>query len=278
MGAQAHIFRTRNVTASARTLMNWLRLFALLLLPTLVWGDTYEPLDYRSGFTTIQALGRDIYGSLEGAEKAMIHPQPISLDTSRKPFVRLLHYTDGSETVRGVWVSQGFIDLVNQLAHAKAIDKKRKGYFAAYLKLLEMCGDPIPPLPDRDNPTYWTEGLLNEQFSNFNSIMGIVVGINLAEHYLGLYEKYEKEIKAEENDAPPLNKLIKADEWERAYRRGLNNAMLASCMTEGYLPVCEGLSHMKQRPIWANYFLPDGIRFESMRKDMVKLQRKFLSN
>lgn len=259
--------------------MNWFRLTAiLLLLPFFVRAGTYEPVDYKSGFTTIQTLGRDIHSLMEPAEKAIISPQPISLDSSRKPFVRLFYYKDGAETIRGVWISQGFIDLVNQLAHAKAIDKKRRGYFAGYLKQLEAGGDSVPPLPDRNNPAYWTEVLLNEQLSNFNSIMGIVVGINLAQHYLGIYEKYEKELKAEENDGVPLNKVITVEDWGRSYERGLNNAMLASCMTEGYLPVCEGISHMKRRPPWANYFFPETVRFDAMRKDMVKLQRKFLNN
>jgi hypothetical protein len=271
--------KTRIVTASARTLMNWLRLFALaFLLESIAQAQSYEAFDYKSGFNTIQTLGHDIYTSLEPAERAIISSQPISLDTSRKPFIRLLYYRDESETIRGVWVSQGMIDLVNQLAHAKAIDKQRRGYFSSYLKLLEGSENSIPPLPDRENPAYWTDTLLNEQLSNFNSIIGILVGVNLAQHYLGLPQKYEKELRVEELDGIPLNKRITADEWEQSYRRGLNNAMLASCMTEGYLPICEGLSDMKHRPAWANYFYPDTIRFESMRKDMVKLQRKFLND
>ena len=259
--------------------MNWLRLFALIFLfQSILRAQTYEALDYKSGFTTIQTLGHDIYGSLEKNEQAIIHSQPISLDTSRKPFIRLLYLKDESETVRGVWVSQGMIDLVNQLAHAKAIDRKRKGYFSSYLKSLEGSDHSIPPLPDRQNPAYWTEMILNEQLSNFNSIMGIIVGINLAQHYLGLSDKYQKELKAEETDQVPLNKKITPDEWQQSSRRGLNNALLASCMTEGYLPICEGLSRMKHRPAWANYFYPEGTRFESMRKDMVKLQHKFLND
>jgi hypothetical protein len=259
--------------------MNWLRLTAILfLLPLFLRAGAYESFDYKSGFGTIQTLGQDIYNSLEAREKAILSAQPISLDSSRKPFVRLLYLKEGSETVRGVWVSQGFIDLVNQLAHAKAIDRKRRGYFRDYLKLLEGSEETIPPLPDRENPIYWTDGILNEQLSNFNSIMGIVVGINLAQHYLGLYEKYEKDVALEETGGAPLNKKLTAEEWERSYQKGLSNAMLASCMTEGYLPVCEGISRMKRRPAWANCFYPDTIKFDAMRRNMAKLQRKFLND
>jgi hypothetical protein len=266
------------LTASARTLMNWLRIFSLLLLPTFVWAQNYDPFSYRSGFSTIQALGRDIYNSLEPAERAMISAQPISLDTSRKPYIALLHFKDGSEAIRGVWISQGFIDLVNQLAHAKAIDRKRKGYFATYLQTLSRSEESVPSLPEIGNSAYWTDAVLNDQLSNFNSIIGIVVGIHLAQHYLGLYEKYEHRLKASEGEGASLNNLLTPEEWEQSYRRGLSNAMLASCMTEGFLPLCEGLSLMKQRPTWVAYFLPEGTQFKAMRTDMVKLQHKFLND
>ena len=146
--------------------------------------------------------------------------------------------------------------------------------------MLDGAGDSIPPLPDRETAEFWTDGVLNEQLSNFNSIVGIVVGINLAQHYLGLYEKYQEKLSASGGtpDAVALNNLLTASEWEESYRRGLNNAMNASCMTEGYLPFCEGLSRLKHRPSWVSHFLPKQARFESMRRDMVKLQRKFLTN
>lgn len=258
--------------------MNCLRILALLLLPNFLWAGTYHPFDYKSGFSTIQSLGQDIYSSLEPNERSIFGSNPISVDSSRKPFVRLLYFVEGTETIRGVWVSQGFVDLVNQVAHAQAIDKKRRGYFARYIEALESSDHSIPPLPDRNNPEFWTDSVLNEQLSNFNSIVGITVGLSLAQHYLGYYDKYENRLKSAEGEALLLNHLLTPEEWERSYRRGLNNAMLAGCMTEGYLPFCEALSRMKNRPSWVGHFLPDPTKFSAMRKDMVKLQHKFLND
>lgn len=258
--------------------MNCLRIFAFLLLPTLLWAETYHPFDYKSGFSTIQSLGQDIYNSLEPNERSMFGPNPISVDSSRKPSVRLLYFVEGKQTIRGVWISQGFVDLVNHVAHAQAIDKKRRGYFARYIEALELSEDSVPPLPDRDNPEFWTDSVLNEQLSNFNSIVGITVGISLAQHYLGYYDKYEDRLKSADGETILLNHLLTSEEWERSYRRGLNNAMHASCMTEGYLPFCEALSSMKRRPSWVGHFLPNTAKFSAMRKDMVKLQHKFLND
>ena len=258
--------------------MNWLRILAFFFLPSILWEDSYDPIDFRSGLSTVQTLGSDIYKSLEPAARAIISPHPVSLDTSRKPFVRLLSMKEDNAAVRGVWISQGFIDLVNHLPHALAIDRKRRGYFLNYLRSLEKSGDSIPPLPDIQNPSYWSDTVLNDQLSNFNSIMGIVIGTQLAQHYLGLYHKYEPRLKASEGENSPLNSLLTSDEWEQSYRRGLSFAMNASCMTEGFLPLCEGLAQLKQRPEWVVYFLPNSAHFKTMRKDMVRLQYKFLND
>ena len=259
--------------------MNWLRYLGLLLaLPMLLSAETYHPHDYKSGFATIQALGRDIYNSLPATERSQIGSNPISIDSSPKPFVRLLYFREGNQIIRGVWVSQGYVDLVNHLAHAKAIDQKRRGYLARYIQMLEYAEDSIPQLPDRDNPDYWTDNLLNEQLSNFNSIVGIFAGIQLAQHYLGLYEKYEHHFRNNESAAVSLNSLLTREEWEQSYRRGLANAMEASCMTEGFLPICEALNEMKHRPAWVACFFPENIPFKAMRKDMARIQYKFLND
>ena len=256
--------------------MNWY--LTILLLPTVLFADSYNPLDYKSGFSTIQALGRDIHRSLDPSQRLIISEQPISLDTSPEPFARLLYHKDGDEIIRGVWISQGFVDLVNHLAHAQAIGRKHRGYFAKYLALVEKSRNGIPALPDRQNPEFWSDSVLNDQLSNFNSIVGIVVGIKLAQHYLGLYEKYEQQINAREGESIFFNNLLTPEEWVASYSRGLQNAMQSGCMAEGFLPVCEGLSALKQRPSWVASFLPDEVRFDVMRRNMVKLQRKFLDN
>lgn len=238
----------------------------------------YAPSGYKTGFATIQLLGADIYRSLDPSEKAFISSQPISFDTSERPSVQLFVTSEGSTPIRGVWVSAGFIELVNQVAHAKAIDKVRRGYFSRYIELLEKGGDAIPPLPDRENARYWTEDLLNEQFSNFNSIVGIVVAINVAEHCLGFYDKYRSTLGSSAGTGSPINNLLTRDEWEQSYREGLQNALNAGCMIEGFIPFFQALDKMKPRPAWAACFLPDNVRFGSMRRQLVKLQKNFLKD
>jgi len=238
--------------------------------------ENYDPLAYRTGFAAVQTLGRDIYRSLSAPQKQFVSPEAISLETSARPSIRPLYQEDGAEVIRGVWISRGFIDLINQLAHAKAIDRLHKGYLRRYMELIEKGGDHVPPLPDKDTPEFWTDDVLNEQRSNFNSIAGALVGINLAHHYLGHYQKYGRLLENSGGNPVPINDLLTRREWEESYLWGIQNAMNAGCLIEGALPFFESFSKMKHRPSWAAFFLPERFDFAHMRKDMVKLQRQFL--
>jgi hypothetical protein len=253
-----------------------LLLFCALSLVALAQGDGHT---YKTGYPSIMKLGRDIYGTLKPQNKEMISPQPISIETDDTPFVRVASFPDEPKPLRGVWISAGFIDLVNNVAHAKAIDRKDKGYFAKYIDLLsqESGTHMLKPLPNDGNPKYWTDEMLNEQQSNFNSIVGIVVAIKLAHHYLGHYDKYKARL-AENSDHPvPINTLLLQEEWEQAFRLGLRNALEAGCMIEGVLPFFEAFDKMKVRPPWSIYFLPDNIKFSKLKKEMEKIQRRFLN-
>jgi len=236
-----------------------------------------DGLQYKSGYSSMMKLGHDIYNALKPQQRETVSAQPISIETDVTPFVRLLYYPDEPKPVRGVWISAGFIDLVNNVAHAKAIDQKQKGYFAKYIEILsqETGEKSLKPLPNDSNPAFWTEDMLNEQLSNFNSIVGIVVGIKLAHHYLGHYAKYKDKL-ADNTDHPvPINDLITDKEWEDAFRAGVRNALDAGCAIEGAMPFFEAFDRMKTRPPWAIHFLPERVKFAKMKKEMEKIQKQF---
>jgi hypothetical protein len=242
-------------------------------------ANSPDGLIYKSGYSSMMKLGKDIYNALKGAERALVSPQPISVETDVTPFVRLLYYPEEPMPIRGVWISVGFIDLVNNVAHAKAIDTKQKGYFTRYIDVLarESGEKSLQPLPNDTNPQYWTEDMLNEQLSNFNSIVGIVVAIKLAHHYLGQYDKYKDQLVDADGNVTPINNIITAREWDEAFAKGVRNALEAGCTIEGVIPFFEAFDKMKVRPAWAAYFLPDGVKFSKMKREMETIQRKFFS-
>src|SRR3954468_14065022 len=104
---------------------------AALLAPSLLaQPNSPDGLTYKTGYSAMMKLGRALYDQLGPKEKEVISAQPISMDVDMTPFVRMMYYPDGDggKPLRGVWISAGFIDLVNHVAHAKAIDSVQKGY------------------------------------------------------------------------------------------------------------------------------------------------------
>ena len=100
----------------------WLILFSDRGLVLKAQSNAPEPV-YQTGYSTIMKLGRDLYGALKPAPKEFVSSQPISIEPDTLPFVKVFYYPDEPKPIRGVWISAGFIDLVNHIAHAKAICK-----------------------------------------------------------------------------------------------------------------------------------------------------------
>ena len=229
--------------------------------------DTFT---YKTGYSSIMKLGKDLHAALKREHRHMIAEQPISIETNATPFARLLYFDEKPKPVRGVWISAGFIDLVNHVAHAEAIDRVERNYFERYMEVLAERSE-VPPLPDGKNARYWTEEVLNEQQSNFNSIVGFVVAVKLANHYLGHYDNHKAKL-----DEAPVNNLLTEEEWSTALRAGLHNALRAGCMIEGVVPFFSALDKMKKRPAWAGHFLPDRLKFSAFRREMEQMQKRFL--
>ena len=224
-------------------------------------------------------LGGSLYSQLKPSAQEFVSSQPISIDVDLTPFVRLLYYPQEPKPIRGVWISAGFIDLVNHIAHAKAIDLKKKGYFNAYIQqlALESGEKELKPIPNETDPSFWTQSMLNEQESNFNSIVGIVVGIKLAHHYLGHYDKYKDKLSDGNGTPPPIENLLTPEEWDAAFKKGVRNALDAGCLIEGVIPFYEAFDKMTKRPPWAVYFLPETAKFSKMKKEMEQIQKRFLA-
>jgi hypothetical protein len=244
-----------------------------------------DGLTYKTGYSSMMKLGRDIYNQLEKKPKDLVAAQPISLDVDMTPFVRMLYYPadDVGKPLRGVWISAGFIDLVNHVAHAAAIeklDKKSKNYFKLYIDQLskETGETELKPLPNDSNPLFWSEDMLNEQQGNFNSIVGIVVSIKLAHHYLGHFDKYKDKLTDANGNTLPINDFLTDKEWEDAYREGLFTSLNAGCFIEGVIPFYEAFDRMEPRPPWAVYFLPSKVKFgKTMKKDFTKFQEEYFA-
>lgn len=251
-----------------------------LPLPSTVRGaeltkDGHYQIRY---LTEMRVLGLDIYKGLKPKQKDALAPEPISVETDVSPAIKLAEFDEDNNHLGFVFVTVGFIDLVNNVAHAKAIDKVvKKGYFEKYvLSLAEESGEKeLKELPDLENPKFWGELVENEHRSNLRQMIGTAVSIKLAHHCLGHYKKYAKQLEDPSGKRTPINNLMTPAEWQDAMKLGTRIALEGGCGIEGILALFEAIDKMPKRPEWTSYFLPAKVNVKSVASEMKKIEKKF---
>lgn len=242
-------------------------------------ADSAEAPRYKTTYKTIRMLGLDLYKAMKPKQREVINPEPVSIETDVTPFIKLAEYPEEGKPMRFVFVSVGFIDLMNNVAHAQAIDTSQKGYFEKYvLSLAAETGEKeLKELPNLANPKYWTEPVLNEQLSNFNQMVGAAVAIELSHHYLGHYKKYASKLEDANGKNVPINNFLTPGEWEESMRVGIRNALEAGMGIEGPKALFDCIDKMPKRPDWTLYFLPAKANVKAIKKEMEKIEKRFFA-
>jgi hypothetical protein len=252
----------------------------LAMLLCCVAGTQAQPSDdaptYDTGFTAATRIGAELYGSLNSKYQKVVHSRPVALETDVAPFVKTVEYPDDKEPLRLVFISVGFIDLINNVSHAKAIDKIEPGYFQKYVvSLAQETGDiSFAELPGISNKKYWSEDVLNEQKSNFNQMTGLLVAVELSHHYLGHFKKYESQLEAN-GKTVPINNVLTSAEWEQAMRAGLINALECGYGIDGLKALYDSIDKMPRRPAWTAYFIPETMKVAELKKQLEKAEAAF---
>jgi hypothetical protein len=216
-----------------------------------------EPLHtYGSGFPQARKLGNDLYETLDPKYQKSIYPEPIQVEPMEEPIIVPSEGADENKSLREVKISVGFIELMQHIAHAKAIDHIQPGYFQTYILNLSKAADSeAPPEPPNmvDN-RYWTDDVMNDQASYFNQIIGMVMALNLSHHYLGHYTKFSSQMLGRQTGAhqqfpPPA-------EWDATVKAATLNALNCALGTDGPKALFEAIDKMPKRPAWTAFVVP----------------------
>ena len=237
-----------------------------------------EPVrGYTSGFSAAFKAGSELYKSLEAKDRQFLFPQPISLETPEEPQVNPIESNDDNQSMRQVAISAGCIDLLNRVAHAKAIDKIQPGYFDKYLANLsrERTDGTLLELPNIVNKEYWSEDVINDQLSYFNQIIGMVMAINYSHHYLGHFNKYSSKMVDAAGQSVAINNFLTQDEWDKSMRAAAVNSLNCAFATEGIRAFFEAIDRMPQRPKWTLYFLPKNVDVKKVNSQLSKYEVDF---
>jgi len=230
---------------------------------------------YPSGVRETIKAGSDLYQTLAPKYQKMVFAQPISVQAMEVPVIAPIESSEENKMHNQVSVSAGFIDLINHVCHAKAIDRIQPGYFDRYLaNLARVSAEGAPPKPpNMVDSRYWSDDIMNDQISYFNQIMSMLISINLTHHYLGHFTKYGKTLEA--GKLTPINGLLSADEWRATVEAASINSFDCACTSEGLSALLDGISKMPQRPAWTLYIVPDHTDIRQLNKDLKHFQDLF---
>ena len=260
------------------------RSLALLLTLALGLGAGAQPPAptapaYPSDFKTVQRLADELYEALPREQQSKLGHPPLVLREAAGPLVQpvAVGATNGQPPCAVIAVSGGFLDLVNRVAHAEAIDHVAKGCLAAYAARLASDAPQLPALPEAAEPRFQTENLLETQQSHFNQMAGTLVAIDLAHHYLGHYEKYAARLTTADGQWVPINQVLTLQEWKAAVTAGVKNSLNCGLGTEGVCLLYECIDRMPHRPAWTAYFLFEAAKVRQVKRELSRLEEKFFS-
>jgi len=239
--------------------------------------NAVPPRTYPSGFSVALDRGGDLSEALPEKFGKQLAPQPIALQPQDLPQITPIASRDESKVLRQVSVSAGFIDLVNHLAHAKAIDRVQPGFFDQYVQnLVRTAGDDFAiQLPVMVDPRFWQDDVLNDQSSYFNQMIGMMVAINLSHHYLGHFDKYAPKMAGPGNKMLPINEFLTPGEWDVSVKAGATDALNCALATDGARALFEAIDRFPRRPAWTAAILPKDTDIKKLNQQLTQYETQF---
>lgn len=238
---------------------------------------------YQAGVKEVEEIGIELNKSLDKKFLGMLRAQPVNIQQEPAPVLRLIEETaaSGQRKVGVVVVTSGFIDLLNRIAHAKAIDRVEKGYFAKYLHAwpMDTTAGNLPALPNGEDSRFWAEEVMEQQTTYFSQMMANALGIKYANYCLGQYSKYADKLVAAGSGTQPLNKFLTAAEWEAALTAGAKNALSCAYGVDGIVTLFDCVDSMPKRPEWTLFFAPDGsvVKLSKLKRDLAKVEKDYFA-
>lgn len=248
---------------------------SFFLLCTNGWSRPLA-VDYKTDAIATCKIGVDLWQALKRSDRHLFSPECVILGEDNEPLVAPITFREGAGSERGIAISQGFVDLVNNVSHAKAIDKVEPGYLKNYLsELAKESGTlPLRPIPGVEQSKYWSVEIINEQQSNFNQMVALLLAMQLSHHVLGHYDSHVVDLKAG-TEMQPINQFLTAREWNDSFHAGLTISLAAGYGVEGFEALCEALRRMPQHPRWTMFFLPKGINYLQLTQELERSEKAF---
>ena len=253
------------------------RYCALILgiLAVLPAGTTLAAMQYETGLSNVIRISQDLRRALPASDRQILTFSPVMLEKIDIPYAQPREYALDRQRIPAISISPGFIDFANYLAHAKAIDEYQHGFYRRYVESISLQRNlQRPPAMSQEA---WSFNTLNHQASRFNQIVGGLIAIDMAHHYLGHYRKYAPQMANAGNHLLSINAFLTPEEWHAAVMRGARNALDCGFSPDGLKLVFDALGNPKTRPVWAIYLVPSDADERKLAKDLSKMEAQFFA-
>ena len=233
------------------------------------------PHVYHNGFSGALKIGNDLYLALDPKFQKYLSPAPIKVVMDNVPIITPIEGDEEDRSLKQVSVSIGFIDLMNHIAHAKAIDRIQPGYFEKYVLNLarDATNETLPEVPNMDDDRYWTDAIMADQTSYFAQMFGMTAALNMSHHYLGHYGKYSNQMLA--GKLVPINNLLTPAEWAAGMKAAAQNSLDCALGADGIKALIESIDKMPQRPAWTSYMVPQNSDLKKLNRDLTDYEAQY---
>lgn len=277
------LMTTRSARSFARSFARYSTLAATCLVTATTWaedGAAEPPLKagYESGVPNVLKIAGDLHVALAPKQQQLVQAQPVYLEKLTTPCIAPVEVASGPNPQHTVQFSAGFIELVNAVAHARALTEPGNDFVKAYAARLAAAKDVLPSVAQGLPPEKaWGFDTMNVQAGQFNQLAGALVAIDLAHHYLGHYKKYSAQLAASTDGAPAvaINSLVTEKEWREAVLKGAKNALDCGLGVDGLKTLIECVEAMPSRPAWTVHFVPAKANLSKITRDLQRLENDF---
>src|SRR5688572_10579040 len=243
---------------------------ALAAMPAGAAGSSNR---YDTGFATLQCIAGDLHRALPVEKRAALLNTAVLLESPGTPYLQL-QQPSGTNS-QGVFVSQGLIDVLNYVSHAKAVDQVDSGFYEKAVEgLARQNGTELRGLPQPTHTNAWAFNTMNWQMSHFNQMAAGLTAVQMAHHYLGHYKKYAPQLGDGKN-AAPLYSLLTPREWREAVLAGSRHALDCGLAPEGLVVLYDAITRMPQRPAWALHVMPPAAEISILRLELNRVEATF---
>jgi len=247
-----------------------------LLMPIAGHRAEAAQTGYETGFETISKITTDLHEGLDSKQRAKLRSAPVLDEKLAAPALQTQE-GDGTNPIPAVHVSRGFVELMNFISHAKAIDADSRGFLAKSMARLATDAA-FPDLRAGGARDTWSFATMNRQASHFNQMAGALIAIDLAHFSLGHYQKYASQLAGAQGQPISINSFVTPAEWREAVLKGAQSALDCGLAVDGLKVLFESIDNMPSRPPWTIFLMPSGVKVGKLNRELDSIQRKaFLS-